>query len=781
MFRESDGREGRVRLLLFLAWVLLLSLGALYVQRGLVISADLRLFMPAARTPEERLLLDEIGEGPASRLLLAAIGNAPAEALADTSRALAAALRTESSVRWVSNGEVSADAIPDRLLPYRYLLSPRIEHERFDAPALTRVLTARARDLASPAGGLLEPWVPRDPTLEVLSLLESWQPPTEPERRYDVWFDHAGERALLLIETTAAGFDPSGQAGALARVQQTFLQVRTDRAARLTLSGPGAFSALMQQRSSAEAQRFGTLATIGMVLLILLAYRSAMPVVLSALPLATAGMVGLAAVSALFGQVHGITLAFGFTLTGIAQDYPVHLLSHQHRGLAPLANARALWPTLATGVASTCIAYLAFLASGVGGLAQVAVFAIAGLAAAGLSTRYLLPRILAADLPDRGESALLARLWLRIARLPRMRLAVLALAAGCVATMALAPGRWWQDQLGGLMPVPAPLLQQYAQLRAELGAPDVRHLIVIEAADVEQSLLQAEALDPVLDALVATGAIQAYDHAARYVPSRATQLARQRRLPPEDPLRRALDRALVGQPFRAATFDPFLADMAAARRLAPLQPADLAGTPLAVRLDSLLLQRDRHVVALVTVSGVSDVARLRAGVSRPGVTLLDLKQASEALVAGQRQHILRSLAIAFALLVLVVWLALRRPGRVLRVLAPMVLSTLVVLAALRATGVSLTLFHLVALVLAAGLGLDYALFFERAADDPREQRRTLHAVLVCALSTLMVFALLALSTIPVLQDIGVTVTIGVIANFVLALLITRPARQSAPG
>jgi predicted exporter len=27
----------------------------------------------------------------------------------------------------------------------------------------------------------------------------------------------------------------------------------------------------------------------------------------------------------LFGAVHGITLAFGFTLIGVAQDYPLHL------------------------------------------------------------------------------------------------------------------------------------------------------------------------------------------------------------------------------------------------------------------------------------------------------------------------------------------------------------------------------------------------------------------------------------------------------------------------
>jgi predicted exporter len=45
----------------------------------------------------------------------------------------------------------------------------------------------------------------------------------------------------------------------------------------------------------------------------------------------------------------------------------------------------------------------------------------------------------------------------------------------------------------------------------------------------------------------------------------------------------------------------------------------------------------------------------------------------------------------------------------------------------------------------------------------------------------MVFALLALSSIPVLRAIGVTVSLGVISNFLLALLMTRPARAKADG
>ena len=103
---------------------------------------------------------------------------------------------------------------------------------------------------------------------------------------------------------------------------------------------------------------------------------------------------------------------------------------------------------------------------------------------------------------------------------------------------------------------------------------------------------------------------------------------------------------------------------------------------------------------------------------------------------------------------------------------PVVIRDILFRAAER-VGVELTLFHLVALILAAGLGLDYALFFEHAGDDRSDQIRTLHAILVCSLMTLLVFSLLALSSIPVLRAIGSTVALGVVFNFILSLLVAR--------
>jgi predicted exporter len=771
-------RGGRAALLV--GWVGAIALLGLYVQQHLIISGDLRLFMPSPKTPVERLLLEEVGESPASRLLLVALEGAEPETLAESSQALAEALRNDPQFGLVSNGSTSLDAIPEQLLPYRYLLSSTLDHSRFDATYLREQLNERLEDLSSPAASVLEPLIPRDPTLELLKLAEEWQPAKQPQKQFDVWFDSAGRRAILVVATKAAAFDPDGQERAATALQKHFEETRGEHPVRMTVSGPGAFSVLMKGRTQAEATLLGTLDSIGLVVLLFLAYRSITFVVLGALPIASAGVAGLAAVSALFGSVHGITLAFGFTLIGVAQDYPIHMFSHLHRGKTPLETARSVWPTLATGVVSTCIAYLAFLRSGVIGLSQLACFTIVGLGVAGLTTRYLMPRLIPPHVRDAAESAWLGRLWSLIARLPRPAWLGVVVVIVCVAVLALDGVPMWQNDLGQLTPIPKPLLDMDAKLRQELGAADIRRLLVVDGATPDAVITSVEALGPKLDALVKAGALENYDDVSRYLPSVAVQKRRQDALPSREALQTSLQEALQGLSFKAGLFEPFLEDVQKAKALPPLTPAALAGTPLELSVGAVLLHHSDRWTGLVTLGGVHDPAALATLAAESGgaVTLLDLKQASEDLVARQRQHILWSLAIAAVLLTLTVLVALRSVKRMSRVIAPMVLTTLLILATLHAFGISLNLFHLIALVLAAGLGVDYALFFEAVEDDPLEQRRTLHAVIVCSLSTLLVFVVLGTSTLPVLRAIGVPVALGVVGNFVLALLLTRPSARS---
>ncbi len=756
---------------LYLGWLALIVVVGWGVAQHLRITSDLRDFVPPPRTADQRLLLDEIGEGPGSRLLLIAISGAPRDALAALSRGLDAALSHDLDFAHVANGGSDLASFASDLLPYRYLLAPTLDEHRFDARYLHAQLQQRVEDLSSPAASLLQPWLRRDPTLETLKLARRWAPPHPPQLADGVWFSKRGE-ALLVAETRAAGFDPSAQAAAITSLQKHFATLPDAARAKLVISGPGWFGMQASRRIRGEAERFGAITTVGFVLMLLLAYRSVVPVLVTALPLLSGAVVGFALLALVFGHAHGITVAFGFTLLGVAQEYPLRVFSHRRVGVPTATCVRELWPLLATAIVSVCIAYLAFFASGVAGLQQLAVFTIGGLIAAGLCTRWLVPLVVPTTRRDMAATPGLAAAWHFLARLPRPRWLPWLIAVVGVLVVAFAPGRFWQNDLAALTPVPKAELTTDTRLRAALGAPDVRYLLVMRAP-TEQGVLQlSEHVTPPMQRLVAVHALSGFELPSRYLPSIATQRARQAKLPDAAALEAALHQAMQGLPFRAGVFAPFVADVEAARKLPPLTPAKFEATPLGARLEAMLVHQRGGWAGLGTLMGVEHPSAFAALSRATGgaVHLLDLKASTEALIVAYRHRILVALGIAALLLCVAVTLALRSPRRALHVLGPMALATLLVLVVLRAAGIPLSLFHLVSLTLAAGLGLHYALFFERRTGDEREDLRTLHATLVCVASALLVFGVLALSSAPVLRAIGLTVALGVAFHFSLSVL-----------
>jgi predicted exporter len=85
----------------------------------------------------------------------------------------------------------------------------------------------------------------------------------------------------------------------------------------------------------------------------------------------------------------------------------------------------------------------------------------------------------------------------------------------------------------------------------------------------------------------------------------------------------------------------------------------------------------------------------------------------------------------------------------------------------------LTVFHLIAMLLVMGIGLNYSLFFERPAEDPAARRRTLFALFVTCATTILAFGTLAGSSNPVLHAIGLTVTIGALSAFLASAALAR--------
>jgi predicted exporter len=83
------------------------------------------------------------------------------------------------------------------------------------------------------------------------------------------------------------------------------------------------------------------------------------------------------------------------------------------------------------------------------------------------------------------------------------------------------------------------------------------------------------------------------------------------------------------------------------------------------------------------------------------------------------------------------------------------------LALLGATGQGLQLFHMLALMLLLGIGVDYGIFLHERGS--RRDSVAWLAVGISATSTLLSFGLLALSRTPALQAFGLMMLIGLVA------------------
>jgi len=89
----------------------------------------------------------------------------------------------------------------------------------------------------------------------------------------------------------------------------------------------------------------------------------------------------------------------------------------------------------------------------------------------------------------------------------------------------------WEQDIANLSPISTEKKERDQALRNELEVPDVRDLIVVEGSSEEEVLQRSETLALALDPLVLKGELAGYDLAARYLPSRKTQQARQAALP----------------------------------------------------------------------------------------------------------------------------------------------------------------------------------------------------------------------------------------------------------
>ena len=766
--------------------------------------ADLSAFLPAAPTAEQAVLLDQLKNGAASKLVMVGIAGggdsaAAAAARAEASKRLAQVLRNDRRFTSVNNGDTSAYGDAGRyVFAHRYALSPAVDAARFSVDGLRAAIDETVALLGTPAGSLLKPILYRDPTGETARIAEMLTPANAPRSDGGVWVSRTQPRAVLVAVTAADGGDLDGQQAALAAIRAAFAAVASPSPApatppslQLELSGAGSFGVASRERIKTEVERLAMFGSGLIVVLLLLAFASLRSLAIALLPVATGVLAGIAAVSLAFGQVHGMTLGFGTTLIGEAVDYAIYYLIQARGGHGAAERwLHGSWPTVRLGLFTSLIGFAALVFAGFPGLAQLGVFSIAGLAAAAATTRFVFPILAPGGAPGVGLRRQLGRaMSAAAARLPRLRVWVLALTAAAVAALVLLPSPW-RGELSSLSPIDAASLALDASLRADVGAADAGTMVAVSAADEAGALAGAEAVGTRLDALVRDGSLVGYDSPARFLPSPAMQSARRAALPDAATLTSRLAAAAEGGPIAADRMKQFVSDVDAARTLPPVARAALAGTPLAAAVDALLLPGDgaRPWRALVNLQGGEngiDSGKVRAAIAGvPEARIVAVKPELDAIYARfLRQAGWQAGLGALAILALLAW-HLRSARRLLVVALPVAAATLIVLAALAISGTALGILHLVGLLLTVAIGSNYALFFdhlrEQGDSDAADDSDTLASLLLANTTTVVSFALLAVSSIPVLRAIGEVVAPGALLCLLLSATLIPARVRPAP-
>jgi len=576
--------------------------------------------------------------------------------------------------------------------------------------------------------------------------------------------------AVLPLEMSAPAFHLSGNSRIRHALDTAAQAARAATAgAREVRAGVPLHAEAAAARASFEISVIGLGSLAATLLLTWLAFGSLWPRLLVVVSLLVGCAAALSVTAWVFGKVHLLTLVFGASLIGVAEDYGTYWFAARqgHAADTHWALLRRLWPGLCLALASSASAYLAMGLVPFPGLRQMALFSATGLTAASLTVLLWFPWLSRSASPD---TAFARRVSATLHFFPRIGARWKWFAAGAFALAVIVSGLWQlriDDSLRSLQASPRELMAQQIEASRILGLPSPAQFFLIRGGDAEQVLQREEALTSRLQALQAKGQITGWRAMSDWLPS-------QRRQAEDAALTAKIERAVLTQ-VGAAVGEPLRRPGFAAR---PLLPAEFLAAPVSRPARGLWIGKlGDEVASAVMIAGLSpamlDALQAQAD-GLPGVRWVD-RTADFSHLLGHYRKLMTNLLLVSIVAVFIV-LTARYRGRAWRVLLPTVLAGLVALAALGWLGEPLQLFNVLALLLLLGVGIDYGIFLI-------EQNDASHAWLaVClgAAGTGLSFGLLSLSATPALHAFGLTLLLGIGAVWLLSPLLRRPAAETDP-
>ena len=481
------------------------------------------------------------------------------------------------------------------------------------------------------------------------------------------------------------------------------------------------------------------------------------------------GMVGALAGAGSWHLVSGQTMpialiGFADGFLGIAVDYGNHLAAAKRAGHRPVLPLVVSFLTTAAGFA-------VLLTSSVPALQFLAAMVIGGLGTALVVALFVMPSLLP---PPGGRDAwvvISGPLYRWCGRQPWRRLSVVV-----ALTLLTLPGLWrlhFETDLrryDGSHPQSWRDLEDFSQRWS--GGTEAGTSVIASAPDQDTALATAAAARARLNLPMSV-----VEH---LVPDRAEQLRRRQawnawwRDHPHfvDEFRAAC----VASGLRAQAFTEALqlyapvADTRPFVTLAAWQGTPME-TPLALfvtRIDPQTWQVVSPVRGLITREQVAQWDDLLARENGPAhvAWIANRGDFGARILNGLKDDLVGRGPWVLVLVAMVIIIAMRRPAVILAVLAPSLLALLWTFGTLGWIGLPLTPFSLLAAAFILGIGIDSAVFLAESDES------AFSPIIAVWVTTLVGVGSMAFSVHPVLRTIGISLSLGMTAAFIAAILVT---------
>lgn len=578
-----------------------------------------------------------------------------------------------------------------------------------------------------------------------------------------------GQSALITAKCSLEPTD-SGQIKLMLKEMDKLGSEVISRDIEYSLVSAHAYAAANSSMIQADMQRVLIFSLLGLLLVFMVLLRKLEAIWILSVPLCTLlCATGIYALT--FSVLSGIVLGFGAVLLGITLDFGVHVyLSLKEAKERRQALKRVFKPLLASALTS-CSGFLVLYFSSIEGIRQLSFLAIAGIIIACFFALLILPFLLRCSYNVKFSNF---SVYQGIS--PLIWIVFLLLMAG--AATLIEPAL----DLRSVGYFPEEIRQAESRVQNIWGRFKTGEMLVTSSNDLQKGLRQNDQLFFKIRELNETPGLLSI---SPILPAKKTQEHNLRAwldfwdLDKQEKLKTWLTNAGAGFGFSKDAFAPFIDTLAtnySADKISLKALQKIGLTELTELFTSF--NKDQVMVYTYPESEKTDEQGLHQAVNSLEHTYMISRLEMQKRIESQiKKNLLFYAVCGLLIIALFLLLIFRNIKDMFRAFLPPLSAVLVLLGVLGLFAVKLNLFHVAAIPLIIGLGVDYGIFMlywkrgQASSGTPK-------AVFISALSTIMAFGALTTAKHPALHSLGLAVLTGTCAAAFCALLVIFNAGEN---